>query len=143
MSSPRKLVHKSVARIHALKYLYQCESEKIHYFFSSHFEVYAEHFKLGPAVKTQCLQLCRLTLDHLAEIDAKIQGSSSNWSLSRMPLVDLCVLRLALCELLKLQTPTKVVLNEAIELAKNYGTEASGRFVNGVLADLALKSRST
>jgi N utilization substance protein B len=59
-----------------------------------------------------------------------------------MPVVDRAVLRLALYELRNQpSTPTAVVINEAVELAKTYSTERSGRFVNGVLSRLALEER--
>ena len=69
----------------------------------------------------------------LDEVDACIDRAARNWRLERMAAVDLSVLRLATMELLLETAPPKVVLNEAVELAKRYGTETSPRFVNGVL----------
>ncbi|MDG6938571.1 MAG: transcription antitermination protein NusB, partial [Nitrososphaerota archaeon] len=64
------------------------------------------------------------------------------WALERMPAVDRSLLRLATFELLgRPDTPTGVVISEAVELAKEYSTEESGRFVNGVLAALAAVTR--
>jgi N utilization substance protein B len=78
----------------------------------------------------------------LARIDALIDGASVDWELSRMPVVDLAVLRLAVAELIGWpETPAAVVLDEAVELAKQYSTEESGRFVNGVLATIAAEVR--
>lgn len=76
------------------------------------------------------LKTIRLRNDFDALITSKIQ----NWELSRIALIDKLVLRMALCEFLHFEDiPTKVTINEAIELAKKYSTAKSGRFVNGVL----------
>jgi N utilization substance protein B len=77
-----------------------------------------------------------------ARIDTLIGAASVDWELSRMPVVDLAVLRLAVAELIGWpETPAAVVLDEAVELAKQYSTEESGRFVNGVLATIAAEVR--
>ena len=71
-------------------------------------------------------------------IDDAIEGVSANWRLDRMAKVDRNVLRLAVYELNhKSDVPVKVVLNEAIELGKKYGSESSGAFINGILDRLA------
>jgi len=73
-------------------------------------------------------------LAHLAEIDETIKQCSTNWRIDRMATVDRNILRVATFELQhKEDTPLKVILNEAIELGKRYGSEDSGSFVNGVL----------
>ncbi|HTW98256.1 MAG TPA: transcription antitermination factor NusB [Acidimicrobiales bacterium] len=72
------------------------------------------------------------------EIDALVAGHASGWELTRMPVVDRQVLRLAAYELLaEPEVPAAVVIDEAVELAKEYSTEESGRYVNGVLAAIA------
>ncbi len=71
------------------------------------------------------------------EVDDAIEGASANWRLDRMPKVDRNVLRLAVYELLHTDVPVKVVINEAIELGKKFGSESSGAFVNGVLDKIA------
>ena len=72
------------------------------------------------------------------ELDAKIVAASNNWRLERMSKVDRNVLRLGVWELVqKLDVPRAVILDEAIELAKAYGSEDSGSFVNGVLDRIA------
>ncbi len=70
-------------------------------------------------------------------IDDAIEEASSNWRLDRMARVDRNVLRLAVYELLRTDVPVKVVINEAIELGKKFGSESSGAFVNGVLDKVA------
>ena len=82
------------------------------------------------------------TLEHLEEIDAIIRRQAEHWRLERMPAVDRNILRLAVFEFLyEADVPKLVILDEAIELAKEFGTEQSGRFVNGVL-DGILKSQT-
>jgi N utilization substance protein B len=72
------------------------------------------------------------------EVDSLIVQHANDWALARMPVIDRQLLRLATYELLaRPDIPTAVVLDEAVELAKSYSTENSGRFVNGVLAAVA------
>jgi len=72
------------------------------------------------------------------KIDGIITATSRNWDLGRMSAIDRCVLRLAVCEMMFLEdAPVPVIIDEAIELAKKYSTENSGRFVNGVLDSVA------
>ena len=80
--------------------------------------------------------------DHLAEIDTVVSGKARGWTLERMPAMDRAVLRMASYELLyEPEVPTAVVIDEAVELAKRYSTEDSGRFVNGVLSAVAAQVR--
>lgn len=81
--------------------------------------------------------LVRGVAEHRRVVDEAIEGASSNWRLDRMAKVDRNVLRLAVFELLQTDVPMKVVINEAIELGKKYGSESSGAFVNGVLDRIA------
>ncbi|MGN0352012.1 MAG: transcription antitermination factor NusB [Roseburia sp.] len=75
---------------------------------------------------------------HVEEIDAMINGVAEGWKTTRMGKVDLTLLRLAVYEMKYDEAvPVKVAINEAVELAKNYGTDGSAAFVNGVLAKLA------
>ena len=79
-------------------------------------------------------KLVRGVREHLAEIDGQIQSVSKNWRLERMARVDRNLLRLALYELKFVDdVPAKVAINEAIEIAKRYGTSESSAFVNGIL----------
>ncbi len=74
------------------------------------------------------------TIKHMPEINSAIRKTAENWELSRMPVIDRNILRLACFELMYYkETPYKVIINEAIELAKRYSTEDSGKFVNGIL----------
>lgn len=79
-------------------------------------------------------KLVRGVREHLAELDAQIQAASKNWRLERMARVDRNLLRLALYELKYADdVPAKVAINEAIEIAKRFGTGESSAFVNGIL----------
>lgn len=73
-------------------------------------------------------------------IDDHIRNANSRWRVERMDKVDLAILRLGVTELIYTETPATIIINEAIELAKRYGSETSARFVNGVL-DAVRKSR--
>lgn len=76
--------------------------------------------------------------DHMDEIESHIETAASNWDADRMAVIDRNVLRIGIAELLWLDdVPTKVTIDEMIELAKRYGGEDSPRFVNGVLDALA------
>jgi N utilization substance protein B len=82
-------------------------------------------------------ELVQGTLDNREKIDEMIRSQADNWRLERMPAVDRNVLRLAIYEMLfETDTPKLVVVDEAIELAKKFGSEQSGRFVNGLLDGL-------
>jgi N utilization substance protein B len=91
---------------------------------------------------TYAQTLVKGTLIHQQEIDDLIRRQAEHWRLERMPAVDRNILRLAVFEFLyETDVPKLVILDEAIELAKEFGTEQSGRFVNGVL-DGILKSQT-
>jgi N utilization substance protein B len=80
--------------------------------------------------------------EHAAEIDALLAEHAIGWSVERMPVVDRTLLRLATFELIgRPDVPTGAVISEAIDLAKQYSTEESGRFVNGVLSAVAGATR--
>ncbi len=79
-------------------------------------------------------KLAQGTLEHQSEIDQALERCADNWELSRMAMIDRNVMRLATYELLYLaDVPPKVTLNEAVNLAKKFSQEESGKFVNGVL----------
>ena len=85
------------------------------------------------------------TVQHLKEIDERLAKVADNWSVERMAIVDRNVLRLGIFELYHgPEMPFKVVLDEAVELAKRYGSEESPAFVNGILDKIASeKNEST
>jgi transcription antitermination protein NusB len=86
-------------------------------------------------------RLAEGVLTHLRELDGIIEAASEHWRIDRMPVVDRAILRLGLFELRHENTPTGVVISEAVRIAKAYSTDKSGAFVNGVLATLATTQR--
>ena len=78
----------------------------------------------------------------LPKIDALIVGAAPAWPIGQINKVDLAILRISVYELLHSDTPPNVVIDEAIELAKEYGAEHSPKFVNGVLAHIAEQIRA-
>ena len=73
-------------------------------------------------------------LEHQAELDALIRDNAPEWPLHQVAVIDRNILRMAIFEfVVEGNTPVKVAINEAVELAKSFGSDSSGRFVNGVL----------
>ena len=88
--------------------------------------------------------LLRGATGHQEAIDRRIQSQADNWRLERMPAVDRNILRLAFYEILhEDETPPLVVVDEAIELAKKFGSEQSSRFINGLLDGFLKKHQPT
>lgn len=141
MNKPSPDRPESQAREFSLKFLYQCESEKMYYFSENHFNSFFSYIESSEATKEKSLELCQGVFSDLKKIDQFISETSLKWSLSRMAVIDRTILRLSTYELLETKTPIKVILNEAVNLAKTYGTEHSGKFVNGLLDTLAKRLR--
>lgn len=101
---------------------------------------WASEFELEiePAAQAFAKELVAAAVERAAEIDKLIAGASKNWRIERMSRVDRNILRLGACELVAFRdVPVKVVINEAVELAKRFGTAESSAFVNGVLDRIA------
>jgi len=82
-------------------------------------------------------------ITNLSEIDVLLDNIAENWSINRINRVDLAILRLATAEFLYMkETPAAVIVNEAVNLAKKYGTDDSGRFVNGVLGKIVRSGKN-
>ena len=116
----------------ALKFLYQFElnggdlDEQI--------KLFLERNSSQEAVAIFMKELVVSLIDKMEEIDEIIQKFSDHWILDRMTVIDRNILRMGACELLfNFSTPPKVVINEAIDIAKKYGNEDSPEFVNGIL----------
>jgi len=90
--------------------------------------------KQGTDARAYCETIVAGALARTPELDAVIEGCASRWKVSRMTVVDRNILRLAVFELAHApDVPYKVVIDEAVELAKRYGTEDSPAFINGIL----------
>lgn len=85
-------------------------------------------------------ELVRETIDHLQELDKMISRYAPEWPVEQIAIIDRNILRISIYEILYDKgTPTKVAINEAVELAKQFGSDSSSRFVNGVLGSLVAK----
>jgi transcription antitermination protein NusB len=101
-----------------------------------------EEQELRDDVREFAGSLVRTLAEHRDEIDAAVSRIARNWSLGRMAATDRSIIRLAAAELIfHAETPTRVALDEAIEIAKKYGMETSGSFVNGILDRIAHEAR--
>jgi N utilization substance protein B len=81
-------------------------------------------------------------IEHHSEIDNLLETYSEGWSIERMPNVDRAILRVGIWEILYTDTPNGVVVNEAVDVAKEYSTEESGGFINGLLSRVAGTQRA-
>lgn len=123
-------MNRRVARLRAAQALYQIDLTE------SDIEAAIESVvDDGEEPSSFMLDLVHGTLDHKSVIDPVISASLQGWSLERMGLVDRAIVRMALFEMKYIEDiPVNVTFNEGIELAKAFGGEESGRFVNGVLS---------
>ncbi|MDR0501419.1 MAG: transcription antitermination factor NusB [Coriobacteriales bacterium] len=128
---------RTAARRKALQMLYQSQISELSIHEIIHKELYIQDEIGLPCEFTSMLALG--TECNLHEIDDLIAKTSANWSVERMPLIDLNILRLAVFEMIYVEdVPFSVTINEAVELAKDYGgDDLSSKFVNGVLGKIA------
>lgn len=125
------------AREYALQLLFQLDIRKEKPT-ATLFKRFWTEYDPDDEVKEFTEEIVKGTFKHLRAIDGKILASAKNWSLDRMASVDRNVLRMAAYEILyRMDIPLSVTINEAIELAKKYGTDDSGAFVNGILDSVA------
>ncbi|TWT09152.1 transcription antitermination factor NusB [Planomicrobium sp. CPCC 101079] len=116
------------AREKALQTLFQLEGTELT------IEEAIEHVMEGQRDNFYDL-LVQGTHSNLASIDEKLKDHLENWSLERLPKIERTILRMAVFELSFMEdAPSRVIMNEAIELSKTFGDEKSSRFVNGVLS---------
>jgi len=109
-------------------------------------ERFCNHFAPSKKVLPFFLKLVEGIMETGSEIDAVIERYSDNWKLSRMSGVDRNILRIAVYELMYCNDiPSKVTINEAIDIGKRFGTDESGAFINGILDGIriALKEKET
>ena len=120
------------ARELALKFLYQTEFNSNSP--DSELNSFCDRANVSEEVQNFTQALIRNILFHKKEVDELLQKISANWAPDRMAVIDKNILRLGICELLFDPTaPPKVVINEAVEIAKKFGTEESPDFINGIL----------
>ena len=120
------------AREYALQLLYQVDVSQGQW--QPIIEEFLVQATVPEDVKTFAKRLVEGTLTRLEEIDRLITSHADNWQMNRMAVVDRNILRMGTYELLHVEdVPPKVSLNESVELAKRFGDEESGKFVNGIL----------
>ena len=126
------------AREHALQFLYQRELNRDGR--DQALAAFWEHFDGRPEGRVFTERLIRGVEAHTPEIDTLIRDQARHWKLERMAAVDRNILRLAVYELLfEPDTPPAVVINEAIELGKRFGSSETAAFLNGVLDGIRKK----
>jgi N utilization substance protein B len=124
------------ARERALQILFQWDARKgsiddaIGSFYES---LYCEQSETKPAPDEFIERLVRGVVENIADIDRRLAQHAEHWRIERMPAVDRNVLRLAIYEMMALDTPPAVAIDEAIELARRFSGEESVQFINGVL----------
>ncbi len=136
MSTPNVSTNhgKTQAREWSLQFLYQCEIEKIFYFSETHLKQFSEDHKIPAGASLATMRIIvQGVQENYDKIDTTIREHSKNWTVERMPVIDRCILRLASFEILHKISPRKVAINEAIELAKKFGSNESANFINAVL----------
>ena len=120
------------ARELALKFLYQTEFNSNSP--DSELNAFCDRANVSEEVQNFTQALIKNILFHKKEVDELLEKISANWAPDRMAVIDKNILRLGICELLfDPTTPPKVVINEAVEIAKKFGTEESPDFINGIL----------
>jgi len=123
------------ARMIALQTLY--EYDTVQHTPEEVLQRHAEERHLQPKVVEYARELVLGVCSHLAELDAHIQSAAQEWPLQQMARIDKNILRLAIYEILFNNTvPAKAAINEAVELAKLFGSNTSSRFINGVLGTI-------
>ena len=97
-------------------------------------ETFEDIQRVRPNIREFAVRVFRGTLEKQCEIDKIVIEQAENWRIERMPVVDRNLIRMAIYEMMYLDdTPKLVILDEAIEIAKRFGTNKSSQFVNGIL----------
>jgi len=97
-------------------------------------ECFSKEHNCGSEIKAYFDKLTKITIENLAHIDQIIVKYTTNWDITRIAIIDRNILRLTTAELLYMEDiPPIVSINEAIDIAKKYGTANSGKFINGIL----------
>src|SRR5215470_14510645 len=123
------------ARVIALQTLY--EYDVTHHDVASVLERHAESRRLDTRVIDYASELVHGVLEHIDQLDSTIQEAAHEWPLDQMARVDKSILRVAIYEILfNNSVPAKAAINEAVELAKIFGSNTSSRFINGVLGTI-------
>lgn len=135
-------MNKSNLREEIFKLVYSLEVQKEDE--SSQIDLYLENSELSDKEKGKIKEeVCKI-IDLKEDIENQISKNlKSGWSIERVSKVNISILRIAIYEMVYGKLPYKVVINEAVELAKKYGEEASASFINGVLASVVKDNNIT
>ena len=135
-------MNKSNLREEIFKLVYSLEVQKEDE--SSQIDLYLENSELSDKEKEKIKEeVCKI-IDLKEDIENQISKNlKSGWSIERISKVNISILRIAIYEMIYGKLPYKVVINEAFELAKKYGEEASASFINGVLASVVKDNNIT
>ncbi len=135
-------MNKSNLREEIFKLVYSLEVQKEDE--SSQIDLYLENSELSDKEKEKIKEeVCKI-IDLKEDIENQISKNlKSGWSIERISKVNISILRIAIYEMIYEKLPYKVVINEAVELAKKYGEEASASFINGVLASVVKDNNIT
>jgi N utilization substance protein B len=121
----------------AMQALFQIEMNQDHS--REALELFCKHFGVTKNVKPFFLRLVEGVKEFQHEIDPLVERFSKNWKIGRMSRADLNIMRVAVYELLYCDDiPSKVSINEAIDIGKKFGTEDSGAFINGILDSIRI-----
>ncbi len=138
MERPSPLKRRSLGRELALKYLFTVELGTENGMRG--FEDFASHQEKDAETRAFAEVLVKGVLEHGYELRDLIEARATNWTWKRMPTVDRCLLLMGALELVHHdEIPNTVTINEIVELAKKFSTQASGGFVNGILDGLVPK----
>ncbi len=133
------MMNRRLARELALKILYACDSGRNEAPKIIMNEILGKK-KYEENVRNFAIALTMLTIENTRKIDDYIKSTLHNWEFERIATIDRLILRMGICEFLYFDDiPIEVSINEAIELAKKFGTDESNKFVNGVLDAVSKK----
>ena len=135
-------MNRSAAREEAFKLLYSLEIQKEN--LDEQLEIYFENEEITKQeTKEYISSVVKGIENNISKIEDKIsENLKKDWKIERISKINLVLLKLAIYEILYTETPYKVAINEAIEIAKKYGDDNSPNFVNGILASIVKESEN-
>lgn len=123
------------AREGLVSYIFQREFHKED--LDNKLELFVDNFEYSEDESEFILDSSKILIENIDKIDELIESSLNKWSFDRLFKIDLSILRVAVFELLyNRDTPKEIVINEAVEIAKKFGTDDSPKFINGILGTL-------
>ena len=135
-------MNRSAAREETFKLIYSLEIQKEN--LKEQMDIYLENAEISDENTMNYMRDVVEGIDkNISEIEEKIsENLKKDWKIERISKINLVLLKLAIYEILYTETPFKVVINEAVELAKKYGDDTSPNFVNGILASIVKESEN-